>query len=102
MKCVILGWVHCVAYSDAVDQVPRRRCHVAGGRLTLKPPLLYVRCTYVSTKPRRRPVKDARFEMRIDRKLKEDAEKAAAEDDRSLADLIAKLLRDYLKKQGRI
>ena len=47
-------------------------------------------------------MKDARFEMRIDRKLKEDAEKAAAEDDRSLADLIAKLLRDYLKKQGRI
>ena len=46
-------------------------------------------------------MKDARFEMRIDRKLKEDAEKAAAEDDRSLADLVAKLLRDHLKKQGR-
>jgi len=44
-------------------------------------------------------VKDARFEMRLDRKLKEQAEIAAAEDDRSLADLIAKLLRDYLKKR---
>ena len=47
-------------------------------------------------------MKNARFEMRIDRKLKEEAEMAAAEDERSLADLIAKLLRDYLKKRGRI
>ena len=44
-------------------------------------------------------MRDARFEMRIDRKLKEEAEMAAAEDERSLADLIAKLLRDYLKKR---
>ena len=36
--------------------------------------------------------------MRIDRKLKAEAEKAAAEDNRSLASLIVKLLRDYLKK----
>jgi predicted HicB family RNase H-like nuclease len=42
-----------------------------------------------------------RFEMRIDRKLKAEAENAAAADDRSLAGLIVKLLRDYLKKRGR-
>jgi predicted HicB family RNase H-like nuclease len=37
--------------------------------------------------------------LRIDPRLKEEAEKAAAEDERSLADLIAKLLRDYLKRR---
>jgi len=36
--------------------------------------------------------------MRLDRKLKAEAEKAAAEDNRSLAGLIVKLLRDYLAK----
>jgi predicted HicB family RNase H-like nuclease len=39
------------------------------------------------------------FNMRIDRALKAAAEKAAHEDGRSLANLIAKLLRDYLKKR---
>jgi predicted HicB family RNase H-like nuclease len=35
--------------------------------------------------------------MRMDRKLKAEAEKAAAEDGRSLANLIVQLLRDHLK-----
>ena len=35
----------------------------------------------------------------LDPELKERAEAAAAEDERSLADLVAKLLRDYLKKK---
>jgi predicted HicB family RNase H-like nuclease len=48
--------------------------------------------------PRRRPVKDIKFNFRIDRKLKEDAERAAAADNRSLASLIVKLLQDYLAK----
>jgi hypothetical protein len=39
--------------------------------------------------------------MRIDRKLKAAAEKAAVEDNRSLAGLIVKLLRDYLDRHGR-
>jgi predicted HicB family RNase H-like nuclease len=47
-------------------------------------------------------VKDmTKFNMRIDRKLKSEAEKAAAEDNRSLAGLIVKLLRDHLKARGR-
>jgi predicted HicB family RNase H-like nuclease len=47
-------------------------------------------------------VKDTtKFNMRIDRKLKAQAEKAAAEDNRSLAGLIVKLLRDYLEKRKR-
>jgi predicted HicB family RNase H-like nuclease len=46
-------------------------------------------------------VKSARFELRIDPRLKEEAEKAAAEDERSLADLVAKLLREYLAKNKR-
>jgi len=36
--------------------------------------------------------------MRLDRKLKAEAENAAADDNRSLAGLIVKLLRDYLAK----
>jgi predicted HicB family RNase H-like nuclease len=49
---------------------------------------------------RKRPVKDSiKFNMRIDRKLKDEAEKVAAEDNRSLAGLIVKLLRDHLKKR---
>jgi hypothetical protein len=39
--------------------------------------------------------------MRIDRKLKVAAEKAAAEDNRSLAGLIVKLLHNYLDRHGR-
>ena len=45
-------------------------------------------------------MKDTRINLRIERKLKDEAEKAAAEDNRSLAGLIVKLLRDYLKKGG--
>jgi predicted HicB family RNase H-like nuclease len=45
------------------------------------------------------------FNLRIDRKLKADAEKAAAADGRSLANLIVQLLREHLysantKKRG--
>jgi hypothetical protein len=39
-----------------------------------------------------------RFEMRIDRALKAAAEKVAQEEGRSLANLIIKLLRDYLAR----
>ena len=39
--------------------------------------------------------------MRLDRKLKAEAEKAAADDNRSLAGLIVKLLRDYLAKNNK-
>jgi predicted HicB family RNase H-like nuclease len=46
-------------------------------------------------------VKDIKFNFRIDRKLKEDAERAAAADNRSLASLIVKLLQDYLAKTKR-
>jgi len=46
-------------------------------------------------------VKDIKFNLRMERKLKDEAEKAAAEDGRSLAGLIVKLLRDHLKKRGR-
>jgi predicted HicB family RNase H-like nuclease len=52
----------------------------------------------MSTK-RKRPVKDVKFNMRFDRKLKADAERAAAEDSRTLAGLIEKLLRDYLAQK---
>jgi predicted HicB family RNase H-like nuclease len=53
----------------------------------------------MSTTPRKHPVKDIKFNFRIDRKLKAEAEKAAAEDNRSLAGLIVKLLRDHLSKR---
>jgi hypothetical protein len=58
-----------------------------------------IRCTYMST-VRKQPVRDTvKFNMRIDRKLKAEADKAAAEDNRSLAGLIVKLLRDHLKRR---
>jgi hypothetical protein len=37
----------------------------------------------------------------MDRRLKAEAEKAAREDNRSLASLIVKLLHDHLKRRGR-
>jgi hypothetical protein len=53
----------------------------------------------MSTK--RRAAKDmTKFNMRIDRKLKEAAEKLAEDDQRSLASLIIKLLTDAVKKRG--
>jgi predicted HicB family RNase H-like nuclease len=53
----------------------------------------------MSTK--RRAAKDmTKFNMRIDRKLKEAAEKLAEDDQRSLASLIIKLLTDAVKKHG--
>jgi predicted HicB family RNase H-like nuclease len=51
--------------------------------------------------PRKPPTSSTKFNMRIDRKLKAAAEKAAVEDNRSLAGLIVKLLRDYLDRHGR-
>ena len=44
--------------------------------------------------------KTAHFSMRIDPELKEAAEKAAADDRRSLSSLIEKLLTDYCRDQG--
>jgi predicted HicB family RNase H-like nuclease len=51
----------------------------------------------MSIKRNKRPVKDVKFNMRLDSDLKQRAERAAAEDNRSLASLIEKLLREYLK-----
>src|SRR5262245_40579385 len=45
--------------------------------------------------------KTAQVNLRIHPKLKAAAEKAAADDNRSLTSLIEKLLMDYLKKQRR-
>jgi hypothetical protein len=44
-------------------------------------------------------IKTAQVNLRIDPKLKAAAEKAAADDNRSLTSLIEKLLLDYLKKR---
>jgi hypothetical protein len=46
-------------------------------------------------------IKTAQVNLRIDPKLKAAAEKAAADDNRSLTSLIEKLLLDYLKKAAR-
>ena len=55
----------------------------------------------VRTMSTKRAVKDmTKFNMRIDRKLKEAAEKLAEDDQRSLASLIIKLLTDAVKKHG--
>jgi hypothetical protein len=43
-------------------------------------------------------LKTAQVNLRIDPKLKAAAEKAAADDNRSLTSLLEKLLMDYLKK----
>ena len=45
-------------------------------------------------------LKTAQVNLRIDPKLKEAAEKAAADDQRSLTSLIEKLLTDYLRRKG--
>jgi hypothetical protein len=47
----------------------------------------------------RSPVTGPQVNFRIDPKLKAEAEKAAAEDHRSLSSLIEKLLSDYVKKR---
>jgi hypothetical protein len=44
--------------------------------------------------------RSAQFNMRIDPELKEAAEKAAADDRRSLSSLIEKLLTDYCRERG--
>jgi hypothetical protein len=46
-------------------------------------------------------IKTAQVNLRIDPKLKAAAEKAAADDNRSLTSLIEKLLLDNLKKAAR-
>jgi hypothetical protein len=45
-------------------------------------------------------LKSATLNLRIDPELKEAAEKAAADDRRSLTTLVEKLLADYLRKKG--
>jgi len=45
-------------------------------------------------------LKTATLNLRIDPDLKAAADKAAADDQRSLTSLIEKLLTDYLKKNG--
>ena len=45
-------------------------------------------------------LKTAQVNLRIDPKLKEAAEKAAADDQRSLTSLIEKLLTDHLRRKG--
>jgi hypothetical protein len=45
-------------------------------------------------------LKSATLNLRIDPELKEAAEKAAADDRRSLTTLVEKLLADYLRKRG--
>jgi hypothetical protein len=47
-----------------------------------------------------RETKDAQVNLRIQPSLKEAAEKAAADDQRSLTSLIEKLLVDHLKAKG--
>jgi hypothetical protein len=45
-------------------------------------------------------LKTAQVNLRIDPQLKAAADKAAADDHRSLTSLIEKLLSDYLKRRG--
>jgi hypothetical protein len=47
-------------------------------------------------------IKTAQLALRIEPALKRAAEKAAADDRRSLTSLIEKLLSDYLKKKGHL
>jgi hypothetical protein len=49
-----------------------------------------------------RETKSALVQLRIRPSLKEAAEKAAADDQRSLTSLFEKLLTDYLRKKGRL
>jgi hypothetical protein len=63
------------------------------GRLDLPSNILYISYTMV------KEIKNAQVNLRIKPSLKRAAEKAAAEDNRSLTSLIEKLLIDYLKKQ---
>jgi len=45
-------------------------------------------------------IKTAQVNLRLEPELKKAAEKAAAEDHRSLTSLVEKLLADYCKKRG--
>jgi hypothetical protein len=53
-------------------------------------------CLYMAEKR----LKTAQVNLRIDPALKAAADKAAADDHRSLTSLVEKLLSDYLKKKG--
>ena len=53
-------------------------------------------CLYMAEKR----LKTAQVNLRIDPALKAAADKAAADDQRSLTSLVEKLLSDYLKKKG--
>jgi hypothetical protein len=48
----------------------------------------------------KRPLKTAQLTIRIDPALKEVAERAAADDQRTLTSLIAKLLTEYCRANG--
>jgi len=45
-------------------------------------------------------MKSAAISVRVERDVKAAAERAAADDNRSLASLVEKLLLDYLRKKG--
>jgi hypothetical protein len=45
-------------------------------------------------------MKDAAISVRVESEVKAAAERAAADDNRSLASLVEKLLVDYLRKKG--
>ena len=74
-----------------------------GGPLALRAAIVYIQrlvnrykshCIYMEKR-----IKTAQVNFRIDPRLKAEAEKAAADDQRSLTSLIEKLLTDYLKKR---
>jgi hypothetical protein len=74
-----------------------------GGPLALSSQCLYTaqisnasHCLYMVEKR----IKTAQVNLRIEPALKAAAEKAAADDRRSLTSLVEKLLSDYLKKRG--
>jgi len=85
-----------------LGQVRRRRFSTSSGRL------LHVATLYtldlglckaeLYTLPKE--TKSAQVNLRLQPSLKEAAEKAAADDRRSLTSLIEKLLADYLRKRG--
>jgi hypothetical protein len=71
--------------------------NASGGPLAFMAAIVYTlvfsQCLYMEKR-----IKTAQVNLRIDPKLKAAAEKAAADDNRSLTSLIEKLLLDYLKK----
>ncbi len=79
-----------------LDTPRRAACHVM--RITLQ-----FQFSVVNTNAAHMPAtetKTALLQMRVQPTLKAAAEKAAAEDQRSLTSLIEKLLSDFLRKKG--